>query len=134
MKKYLMKIKWRPIVYLLLVAVLFCMIDSRMHWVSNRVYTLANIQEKSVILLHKKRSQEHVFGFYVHITGELDGKARITLSQDSGKGSLHRESIISDNVDLTWGGDWYADEMYINYVPLGEIKKGALKIEYDFLD
>ena len=77
-------------------------------------------------------NQEHVYGYYVHITGYIEGKAKIKLDQSSGKGKLYKSENISGEVDIKWGGDWYADVLEIEYEPMVDVKNGSLSFEYAF--
>ena len=107
-------------------------VNEKTRWITNRVYEIDDVSKKSTILLHKMEGQEHVHGFFVHIRGDIDGKAKIRLYQSSGKGNLYKSEKISNHVDIKWGGDWYADELKIEYKPLSDIRSGSLSLEYAF--
>ena len=98
----------------------------------NRVYRIEDIGKKSTILLHKRESQGDIYSFFVYITGNIDGKARLTLDYQDSSNNPQRSEDVSGEVAIKWGGDWYADKLKIEYEPLSDITNGSLSLEYDF--
>ena len=115
-----------------LIGLLLYVIDLQLHFISDRTVQIKNVHQKKTIRLTKREGQEHVFGFAVHVYGDIKGTAKLALSQDSSKGTLHEEEVISGHTDLEWGGDWYTDTIDIVYEPLGEVDSGELEIAYEF--
>ena len=107
-------------------------INKKTRWITNRVYEIEDVSKKSTILLHKMEIQENVHGVFVHIRGEINGRARVKIYQDSDKEILYRDEEISNRIDLKWGGDWYIDKLKIEYEPLSNITHGSLSLEYAF--
>ena len=117
---------------IILLAIGLYYINEKTDLITNRVYEIKDVSKKSTIFLHKIEAQEYVHGFFVHIRGNIDGKAKIALNYlNSGK-NPQRSEDISGEVDIKWGGDWYADELKIEYEPLSNITKGSLSLEYAF--
>ena len=120
------------LLFLTILAIGVYYVNEKTHWITNRTYQLVDVTKPSTTLLQKIKGQEHVFGFFLHITGHIEGKAKITLNyQDSSK-NPHRIENISGDVDIKWGGDWYADVLEIKYKPIANVKSGVLSFEYAF--
>ena len=117
------------LIFLLITATLFLYI---LYLKSSSSVNIKDINKKEVIYLRKSKHQETVYGFSVKIIGKIEGVAKVTLRQSSPKGNLHRKQIINGNVDINWGGDWYTDTIVIIYEPVGVVKSGKLKIDYEF--
>ena len=107
-------------------------INEKTHWITNRTHEITDVTKASTTLLHKMEGQEHVHGFFVHITGHIEGKAKIKLYQSSGKGNLYKSEDISGDVDIEWGGDWYTRVLKIEYESIIDVKGGELSLEYAF--
>ena len=120
------------LLFITILAIGLYYVNEKTDWITNRTYEITDVSKASTFFLHKLENQEHVYGFSVHITGHIDGKANIKLYQSSDKGNVYKSKNVSGNVDMTWGGDWYADSLKIEYVPLSNIRKGLLSLEYAF--
>jgi len=106
-------------------------VDTQTHWITNRVYEINNVSKKQKITLYKMKGQEHIYRFSVHITGHINGNAKIKFYNSSGAGLLYKYKTISRDVDIKWGGDWYTDIIEMEYNPI-DVIKGNLSIEYSF--
>ena len=74
-----------------------------------------------------------MYGF--SLTGMIDLSESIlsySLSNSSQAKSIISEEIFG-NVDFTWGGDWYSDEMEIHYIPYS-VKSGTVEFKYTFIE
>ena len=103
-------------------------INSQTHWITNRTYEVKDISKQETIILHKIKTQEHVHGFSLNITGHINGKAKIVLYHDT---DIYKSATISNKVNLEWGGDWYTDTLKIEYEPI-DVKDSELSLEYNF--
>ena len=126
-----MKMK-KLLLFITILAIGLYYINEKRHCITTRTYEPKDVSKSSMIFLKKMKTQGNVYGYHVHITGYIEGKAKIKLYQSSGKGHLYKSENISDEVDIKWGGDWYADVLKIEYEPLSEIKNGTLSFEYAF--
>ena len=127
------KIKMKKILlFITILAIGLYYINQKTHWITNRTYEISDVRTSSTILLHKRETQEHVHGFFVGITGYIEGKEKLTLDYQNSSKNPHRIENISGNVDIKWGGDWYADVLKIEYEPIADVKGGSLSLEYNF--
>ena len=106
-------------------------IDTQTHCITNRIYKIKDVAQKEKIVLHKIKAQEHVHSFFIHITGDIDGDAKIKLYNSSGAGLPYKYKNLSGDVNFKWGGDWYTDIIEMEYLPI-DVKEGKLSIEYAF--
>ena len=120
------------LLFIIILAIGLYYVNEKTRWITNRVYEIEDVSKKSTILLHKMEVQENVYGFFVHIRGKINGKAKITLEYLDSDRNPYRSEDISGDVDIKWGGDWYADKLKIEYEPLSDIGSGSLSLEYDF--
>jgi len=122
----------KTLLFISILAIGLYYINEKTHWITNRTYELKDVSKSATILLNKMKVQENVYGFSLHIIGHIEGKAKVTLNyQDSSK-NPHRIENISGDVDIKWGGDWYADVLKIEYEPMANVKNGSLSFEYAF--
>jgi hypothetical protein len=122
----------KTLLFISILAIGLYYLNKETHWITNRTYELRDVRKSSTILLYKMEVQEHVHGFFVHITGHIEGKAKITLNYQNSSKNPHRIENISGDVDIKWGGDWYADVLKIEYEPMVNVKGGLLSLEYAF--
>ena len=120
------------LLFITILAIGLYYINEKRHWITTRTYELKDVSKSATILLHKMKTQGNVYGYHVHITGHIEGKSKIKLYQSSGKGHLYKSENISGEVDIKWGGDWYADVLKIEYEPMVDVKNGTLFFEYAF--
>jgi len=120
------------LLFLTILAIGVYYVNKKTHWITNRTYQLVDVTKPSITLLHKMKGQEHVFGFFVHITGHIEGKGRVKLSYPNSNTKSYKIEDISGDVDIKWGGDWYADVLEIKYEPIANVKSGVLSFEYAF--
>ena len=81
---YVEKIKRKKtLLFISILAIGLYYINEKTHWITNRTYELKDVSKSSVILFHKMKTQEHVYDFFVHITGHIarKGKDYIELSK-----------------------------------------------------
>ena len=122
----------KTLLFISILAIGLYYINEKTHWITNRTYELKDVSKSSVILFHKMKTQEHVYDFFVHITGHIEGKAKITLNYQNSSKNPYKIENISGDVDIKWGGDWYADVLKIEYEPIVDVKNGSLSFEYAF--
>ena len=122
----------KTLLFISILAIGLYYINEKTYWITNRTYELKDVSKSATILLNKMKVQENVYGFSLHIIGHIEGKAKVTLNyQDSSK-NPHRIENISGDVDIKWGGDWYADVLKIEYEPMANVKNESLSFEYAF--
>jgi hypothetical protein len=89
---------------------------------------ISDVQKKEVLLLKKPQNKGDVVALNVRGSGVIKGEARISLMVD---GKSYKSERLNNEVDFTWGGDWYADEAELIYDP-ATVTSGELLIQYRF--
>jgi len=95
---------------------------------NQQLYKVSNVSQTELIILSKKKEQETISSFEIKINGKIDGKAKIALLLNDG---VYKTENISGNVNIKWGGDWYSDEIQIQYEPQS-VNSGDIKLKYSF--
>jgi len=119
------------LIFLIILAIGLFYLDQKTHWITNRTHDIKDVTNPSTIVLHKMEVQEHVYDFYVHVKGYIDGSAKLAFSYDSKNKKPYRHEFISGEVDVKWEGNWYADTLIVDYTP-STVTSGELSITYDF--
>ena len=120
------------LIFLFIVFALLLLIYAKFQIFSDNTVKIKNINKRELIYLYKRKEQEKVYGFRVHIYGNIDGKAKIVIYQNSPKGSFYKKATLFKSVNINWSGEWYADKIVIEYKPIGKVKSGKLEIAYEF--
>ena len=120
------------LIFLFIVFALLLLIYAKFQIFSDDTVKIKNINKRELIYLYKRKEQEKVYGFRVHIYGNIDGKAKIIIYQNSPKGSFYKKATLFKSVNINWSGEWYADKIVIEYEPIGKVKSGKLEIAYEF--
>ena len=120
------------LIFLFIVFALLLLIYAKFQIFSDNTVKIKNINKRELIYLYKRKEQEKVYGFRVHIYGDIDGKAKIVMYQNSPKGSFYKKATLFKNVNINWSGEWYADKIVIEYEPISKVKSGKLEIAYEF--
>lgn len=94
-----------------------------------KVIEVQDVTREQVIVLESGSAPGAVHGIRINITGHLEGSATIQRAYESKP--MYDPKLISGNVRVKWGGDWYGDKCLLIYKPV-DVTGGHLKIEYDF--
>ena len=89
--------------------------------------SIDNITQSQEIIL-KNHNDKNVYALTINVTGNIDGTAEIYLMLN---GKPYKPEIISGNVNVKWGGDWYSNDALIVY-KANDVNKGKLSIGYTF--
>lgn len=120
------------LIFLFIVFALLLLIYAKFQIFSDDTVKIKNINKRELIYLYKRKEQEKVYGFRVHIYGNINGKAKIVIYQNSPKGSFYKKATLFKNVNINWRGERYADKIVIDYKPISKVKSGKLEIAYEF--
>lgn len=90
---------------------------------------IMDVTKEQVITLRESNKPKNVIGLRLKITGYIDGSATIQRAYEDKK--MYEPKMISGNVNLNLGGDWYNDKCLIIYKP-SNVTSGTLKIKYKF--
>ena len=83
---------------------------------------------KSQKIVLKSDNKENITSINIHISGHLDGEAKLVLMLNK---KPYKTKIISGNIDFIWDGDWYSNSASIIYKPI-DTAKGEIEITYEF--
>ena len=89
--------------------------------------TVNNTDKPQEIIL-KNSNNVIPYALNIKITGYIDGTASMHLMLNE---KPYKIKAVGNNVDITWGGDWYSNEAVIIYTP-DNVTKGNLLINYGF--
>ena len=100
-----------------------CMTDMHSH-------NIIDVTESETIILEKQTEQGFVHSLIIIGTGKLDGEAEIVMILN---GKPYTTEYLSGDVDFSWGGDWYSDQVEIRYTAVS-VTGGNLMLKYEFHD
>ena len=89
---------------------------------------VADVRKAETLLLTRQPNTGSVYGYTLHVTGRIDGRATLSLMT---KDSSHEVQAMQGAVDFRWGGEWYADTAEVRYEPR-DVADGHLTIRYVF--
>ena len=130
--KRLSNLMKKLLIFLFVVAISIFLVNLKLHIFSSNILRIKNTNKRELIYLYKRKEQEKVYGFRVHIYGNINGKAKIVIYQNSPKGSFYKKATLFKNVNINWRGERYADKIVIDYKPISKVKSGKLEITYEF--
>jgi hypothetical protein len=82
------------------------------------------------ILLTKQAGQDAIHNIDIRTRGSIVRSARIQLILNGG---IYKEEVVNGKFNFTWGGDWYADDAEVRYIPDG-VTSGSVSFNYTFHD
>ena len=97
---------------------------------TKRKVEISHIKQKQTIVLHKKASQNGIYGIKINIAGTIKQEAALSLMLGD---QTYRTKKLKNNFSFSWSGDWYSDTARIIYVPIN-VESGKVIIEYEFED
>ncbi len=81
------------------------------------------------LCLIKQPRQGSIHGLSLEVSGHIDGK--VVLIKAYSKNSFYITDTLTNDINLSYSGDWYQDTCYILLRQLS-CKTGDIKIKYRF--
>jgi hypothetical protein len=153
--KYIILSLFAAILATILVIIIYFAMSNR----SYNTYTVKDVLKSSNIVLMRDKNQIATYGCEIHITGYIDGKARLDLSEYYSEKAqemnisnrlafnsmtdiehlkndtledLHVQIDLSGLIDIkSTFTEQFRSKFYLEYIP-ENVKEGNLKIEYHF--
>jgi len=117
-------------IFLILAAILIAtLLFAGKSFSGGSIIEIKDVTKEQIITLAELEKPKGVHSIRIEITGHIDGSATIQRAYEDKK--MYGPEIISGNVNLHLGGDWYGDKCLIIYKPSG-VTAGSLKIRYKF--
>ena len=98
------------------------------HDTPNQRITLERVLTPQIIPLHKPPSPKATTGLTIHVTGDLDGTATLSLMLNA---KAYKNRRLQKDFTFTWRSEWYDDNATLIYRPL-KVHKGRIDITYRF--
>lgn len=90
--------------------------------------TVNDVRKPENLVLRTSGDGTNVFALTVRGSGEITGKATVSLLLN---GAPYKTEQLSGKVDFEWDGDWYANTAEIRYEP-ADVRSGNVVLKYEF--
>lgn len=114
-----------PAVGMLILGGIWLLFFSDLGW---REVAIPDVTRSTVLKLRAEPGKDNVSALGMRISGNVEGKARVTLLHGD---HAQMSSELSGEVSLEWVGDWYSPEAELRY-DSSDVRSGHLQVEYRF--